>query len=662
MPMDEKVKKQLGQTEPTAFHASLLAHCVKLVDDSRSKMNQYYAEWDRHDDIYRGNKPQGDDKTDRKTTAKNEPKKMVVPISHSQIQTFVAFGYSLLFQREHFFELVALEPDMERSRKIGEALLQRDLDYNNAYGVVYQALTDMGRFGICVGKCSWVEETQMVDITTPEKKFSFLGMQVTTAAAKVSKERKIKYQGNKISNVSPYRFFPDHRLPLTRFQEGEFCASEDEYGYATLKQMEVDGLITGVDAIMDMQSTKATKFRQSSRLSSVGFTDTERPLGTSKGNCVVTEIEVKLVPKSFMLDDGTPMGPEDYPIKYLVWYANDNRIIRCEPLSYNHDQFTFFCHQYTPDIHRFISEGIAGVIEQLQDVITWFINSHITSVRRVMQNVLIVDPGSVEMEDLRQRRPVIRMKPGVARLGMDRFVHQLQLQDVTQNHMADSEMLQRIVQMVTGVNDNALGQFYKGRRSAQEARNVSSGTASRLKMAISLFYYGGLKQLGSQMLSNLRQGLTAETFVRVFGLSEDPSLLDYMQFAKVSNADLVGDFDFAVFDGTLPSEKFYAADTLQELFTMLASNPVLMVQLGYDLGAILTKILELRGINHPQQFKLSETQKQLALQQMMMAESIGQQQTQQPPSSNGKPPAGQAPGVQRPPTPGAANGTRAMAV
>jgi len=39
---------------------------------------------------------------------------------------------------------------------------------------------------------------------------------------------------------------PGHRLPLTRFEYGEFCADEIEYSRDELEKMEADGLCAGV--------------------------------------------------------------------------------------------------------------------------------------------------------------------------------------------------------------------------------------------------------------------------------------------------------------------------------------------------------------------------------------------------------------------------------
>ena len=263
---------------------------------------------------------------------------------------------------------------------------------------------------------------------------------------------------------------------MSRFQEGEFCASEDEFNLTQLKQMEDVGEVAGTQWVKPMTG-KSLEDRGMARLpfgrNRVGF----EPLGSAGKNAgfsiVVTEVQIVLDPRRFEIN-GKPMDPSGKVQKWNVWYANDQRILKAEPLGNMHDQFTYDVGEYTPDIHRVCNPGLSETIHSLQDVITWFINSRVTAVRKTINNWLVVDPAGIDMADLEKRSPVIRVKPGMSGQGVDRWIKQLTVQDTTMNHMEDVDALQKIVQMVTGINESALGQFAGGRRSATEAKNVGS--------------------------------------------------------------------------------------------------------------------------------------------------------------------------------------------
>lgn len=622
--MDERTINELKKEVPTDFQKKLLKHCVSLVELSRSKMSKQYRAWDEADDTYQGNRIEDDE--DKKARNRKEPGKAVMPITKAQIESFVAFGFSVIFQRDVLFELRPFGSDQVRAAKVGEQLLQRDFNESNGYNVVWQYLLDIARFGLGVLKNSWVERYQVVKELVPAepRSIDFLGTQIPVPAEPVERRvRKLKYQGNELTNVSPYRFFPDPRYPVIKFQKGEFCATEDEYTYSELKGMEADKMVAGIDHVSSLKESTASEGRLRSRLNFTEVSDRQREWSESGGTGILTEVIVKLIPSKWKLSDGVALSDEDRPTKYLVWYVNDSRIVRVEPFEYAHDEFPFGVAQMTSDMHHFINQGIASSISALQEIISWFINSHITSVRKVIQNQLVVDPKGVNMDDVAARRPVIRLKDGMSRSGVEKWIHQLQLQDVTGGHVQDAKELGDLVQTTTGINDNALGQYHSGRRSALEARNVNSSVAARLKTILSTIYYSGIKPIANQMLQNLREGLEIETFVRLFGPFSDPG--QFIEFHKVTSADLVGDYDFELFDGTLPTEKIAMSNTLQELLSVLYQRPDLALLLQLDVRALTFELLRLRNIRHPEQFTLTFEQQRLLMTQMMV-----QQQAQAP--------------------------------
>ena len=594
--MQDFVKEALTN-ENSEFHKTFLEDSKALVELSRRKMSSYYDQWDRSDEVYRG--IQLPDKDDTKAAERKEPVKFIVPISYSQIQTFIAFCYTLYTQRERFFELTGMSEEDHRPAKIGEAFLARDLSYNVFERIMYQFLLDISRFGIGIIKSSWVHEKQMINQVRPNPLASipFLG-KLLAGAPTVERVEATKFLGNKLLNVSPYRFFPDVRLPISRFQEGEFVASEDEYSYTTLKDMEKRGELVNISKLKPMSKEAVAERR--TRLSTSVDQNPSMSNAQSKGVYILTEMQRSIIPNEYDLGGGQKLGPEDHPVKYLISYVNDQRLVRLEPLTYIHNQFTYDLAEFSPDQHNLLNQGLSDIIEMLQSTLSWFINSRITSVRKVIQNQLVVDPEGIKMEDVEQRRPVIRLKPSAGRMGVDRFIKQLDLSDVTTNHLKDAEYLQKLVEITTGINENLLGQFHSGRRSATEGRNVFSSSTNRLRMTASVIFRTCFEPLGKKMLSNLQDGLDEETVVRLVGL--EPAA--QAEFVKVDKSAIIGNYDFEVFDGTLPSEKAQRAAILGETLAGLMKNPEAAIAMRIDPMAIWLEILELQGIRNPERFTL----------------------------------------------------------
>jgi hypothetical protein len=603
--MDTSIANDLNQELPSEFHATMLQDGMSLVNISRGDMSSCYDRWDRNMDIFKGYRAKDDD--DQKSEQRKEPVKMVVPVSFSQIQTFVAFCMSLYTQREKFFELLPVGPDDARPATIGEAFLQRDLDASKFELKLQQFLLDVSRCGFGVLKTVWVDEKAMVERTIQQPGKSFFGFKFGVNSTITVKELVTKFLGNRILTVSPYRFFPDTRLPLSRFQEGEFCASEDVYSRTALKQMEKDGLVSGIDFVPALNPTQFVKrWGQDEYRASREMIDRRLGAGAgqSQGSVLVTEIQRVIIPSKYMVE-GKPLSDSDDPTKYVIWIANDSRVIKCEPLGFAHNEFTYSVGQFCPDDHEVVGMSFSDTINMLQDVISWFINSRITSVRKVIQNRLVVNPSGIEWKDLQDRAPVIRLKPEAMNRDVSKSIMQLKVDDVTQSHLQDVNFLHNMVQITTGVNDTLLGQFQGGRRTATEQRGVASSAAARLKIVALSLFRAAIEPMGKQMLSNLQQGLTIEQVARVVGVEK---AIEGQTFVKATKEDLMGSYDFEVFDGTLPSEKGNAAMTLENILAAFIKNPQAALALQMDPRKMLLEALELRGIRNPERFTLNVPQ------------------------------------------------------
>jgi hypothetical protein len=655
--MDDRIKRELNQEKPTEFHAKMLEHCKGLVSLSRTQMRENYDHWDSADRVYRGERYK--DEEDKKACRSGAPEKIVLPLTYAQIQTFVAFAMNLLQQRELFFELEGTGEEDHRAAKLAEALLDQNLTFNNWTQILYQFFLDMGRFSIGIVKHSWTHKTETV-WKEQDAPVSMLGQTRTLLGSVFNlppvtpkkiqvKQVQTAYKGNELRSISPYHFFPDPRLPLTRFQEGEFCASEEEVSHTSLKAGEKDGIYAGISHIQDFKSQEREE--RTARFRNALQTEGRTVTNNIKSTVIKTEVQLEIIPSEFLLADGDPMGPSDSPEKWVVVYANDNRVIRCEPMGYEHNHYGYSVGQFSPDQHGFINESITEMISHLQAVIDWFINSHITNVRKHISNRLVVDPAGIYYEDVRDHKPVIRLKPNMSQMGVDRFVKQLNVSDVTRGHIGDVEVLVKFVSMTTAISDNLMGQYHSGRRSAREAGNTASASGTRLRTIVKLVYDTAFRALGLDMISNLRDGLDEDTFVTVTG-STYPDWDAYDAFVvpetgafkiPVNRTQIAGKFDFKLFEGTLPSEKFAQAETLEQTLLALMKNPdgltILTSMLGYDPAKLFTEVLTLRGIKHPDRFKIDAVRQQqlLAAQQQQQALT---QSTNGPTNSNGGEPTG----------------------
>lgn len=589
--MNPNLQKRLEAEQQDEKLVDLKDKVRRLVKMSRGKMSESYKTWDRHQDTYRGIRTP--DEEDLQARDLNEPEKMVVPMGFAQVQTFVAFAFLLYTQNRRFYEFVATGAEDHEINSDQEKLLERDLKRNYWNSKLYQSLLDIARFNLGVKKHGWVVDKQLAPTLIQPSETNAEGFGFQTPGG-TSMQEFTAYEGNRIQNVSPYNFFPDTRFPLSDWRRGSFVADEKEWHINELKKRERKGLVFGVEHIKPMEKEGLKQRGGSTRLEAfTKFIDKSSKDEDEQIVCV-TECQVDLIPKKYDL------GDEESPIKYVVELANDDRVISAKPMSYLHGDWCYDVGQFSPDMHQQIGDSLSDTIGALQDVVSYLINSRLMSVRRSLDNNLVIDPSGVDMNSVESREPWILMKKGSPRLGVDKFVRQLNYVDTTAGHLADADMIMKIMQMVTGVNENAMGQFNGGRRSATEARAVNAGAASRMKMTATIIWNDCYAPMGRKMNINQRQGMSEEQFVKVLGESARGR---YQQFHPQNPSDLVGVEDSFVFDSTLSSEKGFMAQSLQELVTAMFSNPAVMQVLPLDIGKMIEEIMTLRGVENIERFR-----------------------------------------------------------
>ena len=678
--MDPEIKSLLSVEDPEdAFHCAVLKHGKRLMTISRSARKENYENWELQQSVFKGEMMP--DKDDLKKESQGRPVKAIMPTAYAQIMTFVSFHFLQFNQQETFFNLRPTgDEDFGTKKADMELVLEFQLNKNDKNARVFQSLLDIGRFGEGVLETSWTVQMMKAWVARQEAAPAPgpNGETYPTPDPVSSWEEFTKYEGNQIRNVSPFRFFPDTRHALCDFQKGEFCAIEEEFSMNQLYELEASGEVAGVKyiqpltlkgviagqaALADVMNDLRGPLRHNEKLV------TEFSAGNGSSIALVTKMQIWIIPSKFRLRDYAPgdgkvvggnapvknddgqwvLGKEDHRILYHVWYANGNRVIRLEPAKWWHNEFGYTVGQFTPDIHQDTSFGLAELIYPIQEFQSWFMNSHVASVDKCIENRLIINESLINTKSLDGKGDIF-LRKGVA-VPPDRAVGQLRVQDVTSNHMNDVGILGDVIEQVTGVNKMMQGQSSSGRRSSFQDRTVAGGAASRMKMHGALVWESMLGRMGRLMLSNSRQSLSFESFMRVVGAPSKKVLARYQQelerhesvmsqltamvqqnpemqsqidpaqippqpvdpmqdvkdryeiFKGEPEEVICGD-DFMFYDNTMPQDRGMMAQSLQELLITAMQNPEMAVQLDLSAKAILEEMLRLRDAGPVSRFSL----------------------------------------------------------
>jgi hypothetical protein len=174
--------------------------------------------------------------------------------------------------------------------------------------------------------------------------------------------------------------------------------------------------------------------------------------------------------------------------------------------------------------------------------------------------------------------------------------------------MSDVDALKSLLEAVTGNSAQMQGQYSQGRRSATQDRVVAQGAGARGKTTLGSIWDTAFEPLGKQLIANNRQEMDLETFSRIlgrrdFGINPDTQLpFTIEEIFVLFKSDPVGiatSEDFFVFDGTLPSEKAFLAQSLQEMLMTIMTNPQVAMILGFgpaQVKELFNQIYLLRGV------------------------------------------------------------------
>lgn len=544
--MDADTIALLSEQDPDdAFHKALLTHGKHLMSLSKSGRRPNYDNWDLQNSVFKGEMMP--DKEDVKKAVEGRPVKAVLPTAYAQIMTFVSYHFLQFNQQATFFNLKPTgDADYGTKKEDCELVLEFQLNKNDKNARLFQSLLDIGRFGEAAMEVSWTKDMMKAWVARKAED----GSDGTAAW-----EDYIKYEGNRIRNISPFRFFPDTRHALCDFQKGEFCAIEEEYSMNQLFELEASGEVAGVKYIQAMATAKDSGIAGLSGSSSLDdvMNNLRGPLRNNGGKdivgfeanngssiALVSKMQVWIIPSKFKLkdygvkgekvvgakpfkrDDEWYLGEEDHRVLYHLWFANGNRVIRIEQAKWWHNEFGFTVAQFIPDLHAVTSFGLAELVYSLQEFQSWYMNSRVASVDATIQNRFILNTSLLEGKSW-DGTGNIYMRKGVA-VPPDRAVAQLRVQDVTAGHMNDAGQLGDVIEQVTGVNKQMQGQSSSGRRSSFQDRTVAGGAASRMKMHGAIIWEGLLGRLGRLMLSNARQSLSFDSFKRVIGTPSKKAL------------------------------------------------------------------------------------------------------------------------------------------
>jgi hypothetical protein len=523
-----------------------------------------------------------------------------IPFSYAILLTAHTYITSTLLARSPVQQVTGRHGEAQQCEAAIEALLDYQLNVGCHLVPMYVWTLDALKYGIGIMGYYWDEE-QVKTTKIQRGPKTWLGIEIPGAMeTKTIEETTIGYQGTRAYNVRPQDFLTDPAYPANQFQKGDFCARYVEIPWLDIvDDSGVDGCYFNVDALRESRRSYApfSRKRSSSQVSLPGDNQISfaRDLNEDEGGVVHGyEIFVRLIPADWGLGSGKKSE------KWVFVLAEDDVIIKAQPLGYYHDRYPFEIVEQEIDGHAAFARSMLETTKPLNDTLTWLVNTHFYNVRKSLNDQFIVDPSRVVMKDLTDPNPgrLIRLKPGAYGTDIRAAVMQLPVQDITRANLTDAQLVQDMIQRVTGVNDSLMGMVNSGRKTATEVRSSTTFGINRLKTVTEYMSALGMGPWTQQIIQVTQQLYDQERKYKIVG--------DLAQFGDkymtVTPEQIAGFYDYTPVDGTLPVDRFAQVNLWQTLMGQAAKVPQIMAQ--YDFAKIFAFVAQLAGLKNINQFKI----------------------------------------------------------
>lgn len=614
------------------LHDKTLSYLLDRLRMSERKMNAFYARWAYNEKRIQAyiDLPDWEKELKKLNDDGKVPNavRIVVPYSYATISTIVTFLAQVFFGAKPMLQVGTNKGENAKAAQLMELVLQHQSEHMRLVSTLFQFLQDTQYYNLGVLKCFWTEERAMRTVWKPQMNIG--GFKVPGLGKLIpQRQERMVYQGNEVESIDPFMFFPDPRVPMSKVnRKGEFVFWRTFVGKHDLQKKAWNKEFFHISAVGSLPRADYQGVASERSILADGEANPARASNDEnsvKSFVQLDECSIIIVPHDMGLGDSKK------PEHWVFTIANKTQIVRAEPLNLDHGMHPIIVSEPYGGGYGFGHAGVTDMMGPLQDLMSWLVDSHVANVRTVLNNMFIVDPSRIEMQDLNNLGPAKHIRLKRAAIGQDvrGALQQLNVQDVTHGHIQDLQTIIHLADMLTGVSDNMRGiQSSGGRKTATEIRTSGEAGSSRLAALARIISAQGMVDLTTQMCVNTQQLLEEEMWVAVTGADGKANPL------RVSGDQVAGDFSFPVNDGTLPLDRVAMLDVWKEIFLGSAQDPSLQGKI--DRLGMFKWMAELGGAKNIDKFIIQPMPDEQIERQVEKGNLI---------PANGPKPGGQTPGV-----------------
>jgi len=618
---DYNYPNELNLKPGTKLHDDIATAIMSRAITAYGNVSDRFDSWNQIDKTLTTYKWVDDEEEEVKEGDQRKPTSIVIPFSYAMLETLVTYCYKAL-ATPPIFKYEGVGPE----DAYGALLLEMIIDLHCKKAKVplnlHTLFRDSLSYGVGAVVPGWETRTGRKRVKNVGSVYDTQGRETFSTASTSVVEGATLYEGNYLYNIDPYRLLPDTTVPIHDVQKMEYIGWSETGNLMLLLQDEAYGVeLFNVKYLQDRKLVKDLFGDNSQRGLKTGVSLNDAYDEYSKSVELIT-MYITLIPKEWGLGDG------EIPEKWVFTLANGEIIIRAQPLDFDHGMYPIATAAPDFDGYGTLPLSRIEVLSGLQEVLDWLFNSRIANVRKSVNDMLVVDPWLVNYDDVANPGPgkLIKLRRPAWGKGTEGAVSQLKVDDITQGHIGDMNVITSFMQQVSAVDESMQGMLRQGgpeRLTKAEFQGTTRSAVSRLERVANVIGIQAMQDIGYFFAAHAQQFMSMGLKRRVVGEWQERlqevlgKEAEKNQSLNVEPEDLVVDYDIMVKDGTVPGGNFN--EGWLQIYQMMIENPEAIKE--YDPNRVFEFIAMNMGAKNIADFKRKGANKM----EMMPDEQVQQQ-------------------------------------
>lgn len=570
------------------LHEKIKTEVLRRATDSAGFLSDRFSSWNKIDDTLVSYIDTDDAERDVQDKDHRKPVSIVYPYSYAIMETLLGYFISA-FCQEPYFRYEGTSPE----DTVGAILLEKVIDLHcNKWKILLNLHTmfrDSFAYGFGIVAPTWKKKygKKIVPVRSGE-------------SLKRQFENTIIFEGNALSNIDPYRCLPDPNVSISNVQTGEYFGWVDSDNYLDLlsEEQHSEDQIFNVKYLKSLNGRRTSIYNEDNSRRNRNLRSTRSYTEPGSPYDVIYKY-IKIIPSEWEL------GKSDYPEKWLFGLAADQVIIKAQPVGLGHELFPIAVAAPDYDGYGISPVSRMETLYGLQHTLDWMFNVHVQSVRKVINNTLIVDPYLINVPDIENSADggVIRTRRPAWGRGVKDSVMQLGVTDVTRGHVADASIIREAMDKIGATDSWTMGSLRSSgpeRLTGKEFEGTQRGGFTRLERIAKIVGVQAMQDIGYMFAYHTQQFMDQEVYVNTTGRWEERLRMEYgdATHLKVTPYDLLINYDMKVRDGSIPGGNY--SGMWENMFALMSEHPEL--QQKFDLIRIFKHIARNNGAKNVDEF------------------------------------------------------------